>query len=425
MNDQELREIIIEQDRFFAEETSGHIQRELLEKIKGLIKLPHAVIISGIRRSGKSTFLKQIQKKYYPDDYYYFNFEDERLLNFKAQDFNRLYELLLEIKGLSKTFFLDEVQNIDKWETFIRRMYDRGFKFFITGSNASLLSKEIGTKLTGRHQSIELFPFSFKEYLKLKKIDFEKRNLLQTENRAGIKKYFKSYLEKGGMPEYARFGHKGIIRKVYDDILYRDIAARYGILDTRSLREVAFNLLNNTANLISYNKLKKFHGLGSVNTIKKYIDYLENSYMLFVLNKFSFSVKEQLIAAKKIYCVDSAFFDCIAFHFTQDKGDFLENLVYINLRRNHNDIFYYKTREGGEVDFVVREKRNKYKLIQVSFSLKNDKTYEREVKALHSALKELNGSMGYILTESEEDVIKEDRKTIIIKPVYKWLLEEC
>lgn len=416
-----LKEVILEQ-RDFIDRAEQGIEREVLLNLKKYFKLPHTLVVSGIRRVGKSTLLVQLMRNFYKDTSYYFNFEDERLLNFESNDFNALYELMIELFGEKKVFFFDEIQNVKGWENFVRRMQDRKFKFFITGSNASLLSKELGTKLTGRYLSQKLYPFSFKEFLSFKNYKFQPNNLYKTVERGKLKKFFNVYLKEGGMPEYLQYQNKEVLKNVYEDILYRDIAVRYDIKETKSLRELALYFLTNLGGLFSYNKLKKNLSLGSVNTVKSYTEHLENSFLIFTINLFSYSLKQQAVAPKKVYCLDNGLANAVSFRFSRDRGKFLENLVFIELKRRNEDIYYYKTKNNLEVDFLLKKGRKVKQLIQVSQNLKENKTKEREINGLITALKELKLKQGLILTEDEEEVITLKGIKIIIQPIYKWLL---
>ena len=416
-----LKEIILEQ-RDFIDRTEQGIEREALLNLKKYFKLPHTLVVAGIRRVGKSTLLVQLMRSFYKDTSYYFNFEDERLLNFEPNDFNSLYELMVELFGEKKVFFFDEIQNVKGWENFVRRMQDRKFKFFITGSNASLLSRELGTKLTGRYLSQKLYPFSFKEFLSFKNYKFQQNNLYKTVERGKLKKFFNVYLKEGGMPEYLQYQNKEVLKNVYEDILYRDIAVRYDIKETKSLRELALYFLTNLGGLFSYNKLKKNLSLGSVNTVKSYTEHLENSFLIFTINLFSYSLKQQAVAPKKAYYLDNGLANAVSFRFSRDKGKFLENLVFVELKRRDEDIYYYKTKNNLEVDFLLKKGRKVKQLIQVSQNLKEAKTKEREVKGLTTALKELKLKQGLILTEDEEETITLKGIKIVVQPVYKWLL---
>ncbi len=418
-----LKEIVIEQEKDRKKFDKG-IPRTALAAALRHAALPHAVVVSGVRRCGKSTLLNQVIIDHYKDDVYYLNFEDERLVDFTVEDFNDLYEVFLELYGEKKVFFFDEIQNVSQWEAFVRRMQGKGCKFFITGSNASLLSKELGTKLSGRNVSIELLPFSFQEFLSFKGVRPSKNGLFLTEERATLKKHFSEYLRHGGMPEYLKYQEQVLLKRVYEDILYRDIVARYGIKQVKPLRELGLYLLSNIGGTFSYNNLKKVLGLGSMNTIKSFADYLENSYLIFLVSKFSYSLKEQFVALKKIYCIDNGLAESIAFQFSKNKGKFLENLVFLELKRTGLEIYYYKTANNLEVDFLVKTGKKDIKLIQVADNLDNDKTRQREINAVSRAMEELKLKEALILTDDTEDDLKLEGKRIKVISLYKWLLGE-
>ena len=422
MHKSQLKEIVLEQEKDRQDIDAG-IPRAALSVALRHADLPHAVVVSGVRRCGKSTLLNQIISELYKKGVYYFNFEDERLVDFNVEDFNHLYEVFLELYGEKKVFFFDEVQNVPHWEVFVRRMQGKGCKFFITGSNASLLSKELGAKLTGRNVNVELFPFSFVEFLSFKGFKLSKNGLSLTSERAVIKKYFAEYLKHGGMPEYLKYQDTTVLKRVYEDILYRDIVARYGIKQVKPLRELGLYLLSNIGGTFSYNNLKKILGLGSMNTIKSYADFMENSYLIFLVSKFSYSLKQQFVSLKKIYCIDNGLAEAVAFQFSRNKGKFLENLVFLELRRKFQEIYYYKAANNLEVDFLIKSGKNDLKLIQVTDNLDNEKTRQREVGALIKAMDELKLKTALILTEDTEEEITHEGKVIIVKPIYKWLMQ--
>lgn len=416
-----LKEIILEQTKDLAKKDAGIIRDSIL-KLEESLKIPHSIVISGIRRVGKSTLLLQMMNKFYNEKCYYFNFEDERLLNFQEEDFNKLYEVLLELYGEKSVFFFDEIQNIYGWENFVRRMQDKKFKFYLTGSNASMLSRELGTKLTGRYIPYELYPFSFKEFLDFKGYKLKSNALSYTKERAKLKLYFNEYLKSGGLPEYLKYKDNEILKRMYEDILYRDIVTRYDIQEVKSLRELALYYFSNLGNLTSFNKLKEILKLGSVNTVKSYTDYLENSYLFFAINIFSYKVSQQFIAPKKVYSIDNGLVEAISFSFSKNSGKFLENMVFIELKRRGEQIYYYKTKSNLEVDFVIRKGRDIKQIIQVCENLTDCETRDREVKALIMAMDELKLNKGLILTKDDEEEIKIGKKIIKILPVYKWLL---
>lgn len=418
-----LREIVLEQERD-RKATDPGIPRSCLTEIARYIRVPHAVVISGIRRSGKSTLLAQILNTYYEKGVYYLNFEDERLMDFTVDDLNDLYETFLEIYGERKVFFFDEIQNIPGWESFVRRMQGKGYKFFITGSNASLLSKELGTKLTGRYVSIELYPFSFCEFLLFKGYKLAQDAFSHTSERAVLKKLFAEYLRHGGMPEYLKYRDTSLLKRAYEDILYRDIVARYEIKQVKALRELGLYLLSNIGNLFSYNSLTGVLGVKSMNTVKSYADHLENSFIALLLSKFSYSLKQQFVANKKIYCIDNGLAESVAFQFSKNRGKFLENVVALELKRSSPELYYYKTANNLEVDFLVKSGRNKLSLIQVTDNLDNEKTAQRELGALEHAMNELKLNKALILTEDTEKELSIGKKKISVKPVYKWLIEK-
>ncbi len=417
----EIRTLLIEQREEILKKDLG-TEREKLAEIGKYKDTPFPVVISGLRRAGKSTLLSQIGHKFYPkNEYFYVNFEDERFLNFTVSDFTKLHELLIELFGNQTIFLFDEIQNIEGWELFINRMLRSNNKFYITGSNASLLSKELGTKLTGRYIPVELFPFSFEEYLRFKKLSFPDLTLLTTVQKGELKKAFSDYLKGGGIPQALQYPQVPILKTLYEDIINRDVGQRYKLSDTKPLRELALYLLSNISSLVSYNKLKELLKLGSVNTISSYIDYLEVGWLLFVINRYAYSVKKQQIANKKVYCIDTGLVKSVAFSFSEDRGKFLENIVFLKLRRLfEKDIYYYKTKTEKEVDFYIPKKKD---FIQVSRSITDPATREREVRGLLDATDEVEGSRGMILTEDEKDTLKFNNKTITVLPVYEWLFQ--
>lgn len=422
MNKEILKQIILEQENANKFANSG-IDREQLERVNSLVSLSHAIIISGVRRCGKSTLMRQILRKHYGDEIYFVDFEDERFVTFTAEDFNLLYEVLIELYGLRHVFFFDEIQNIENWELFVRRIHREKNKVFITGSNASLLSSELSSRLTGRHIVVELLPFSFREYLQFHQISYNEKSFLITQERALLKRSFNDFLENGGMPEYLEHKNPLVLQTVYENILYKDVIVRYEIKEIKAIRELTLDLLSNIGTPLSYTKMKNMLSLGSVNTVKNYIHYLENAYLIFTLNRFSFSVSQQTYAQKKVYAIDTGLVKQIAFHFSKKHGRYLENSVYLELRRRYKDIYYYKTEDNLEVDFLIREGTKIVLLIQVTESLSDPKTKEREYKALIKAMKELNAEKGMILTQEEEPA---DPKFshIEVLPIYRWFLSQ-
>lgn len=414
-----LKLLVNDQMESFLQQDIG-VEREVLSSFSKHKTNPYAIVISGLRRVGKSTLLLQIARKLYQErNYYYINFEDERLLNFNTEHFQILLEVFMESFGERKVMFIDEIQNVNGWERFVRRLVDEGVKVYITGSNASLLSSELGTKLTGRYIPVELFPFSFFEFLRCKEVDVPNFSKLTTKSKTLLKRLLNQYLKTGGIPSAVKYPNAGWHKTLYEDIIYRDVATRYQINEVKALKELSFYLISNLGILISFNKLKELLKLGSVNTVKDYIEYLGLSWLFFLVNRYAFSLKTQAIANKKIYAIDTGLVKSIGFSFSQNQGRMLENLVFIELRKKKEPIFYYKTKSDAEIDFYLPKQKL---FIQVCQSITDPKTREREVQALLEALGEIKGSRGFIVTEDEKDTISIEGAVIPVVPMYEWLL---
>ena len=416
MDKTKLREIIIDQNN--RKEQKNLIDRELFAKVESCFKNELVVIISGIRRCGKSTLLGQIRQKY-PG--HYFNFDDERLIEFKVEDFQILEELFIELYGEKKVFYFDEIQNIPAWERFVRRLHDERKKVFITGSNASMLSKELGTHLTGRYIDLEIFPFSFKEFLNLKNFELNEKSVYMVTEKATIKNYFRDYFKNGGFPEYLRNLDTDYLKILYENILYRDILVRYKLPNEKTLKELVYLAVSDISKEISFNSIKKTLRVGSSTTIKEYFDYLENSFLLFLIPKFDYSLRKQIYYNKKIYCIDNGLAKHLGFRFTSDNGKILENLVFIELKRMKSEIFYFQ--KNKECDFVVMEKTKINQAIQVCYELTQENK-DREIKGLMEAMREFKLKQGLILTYDQEEAFVIEGKKIIVKPVWKWLLKK-
>ena len=400
-------------------------QREVLDKKeKGLLRnvdfdklisTKQITVISGIRRSGKSTLLLQLMQEY--KEYSYMNFDDERLLNFSVSDFEELLSVFAKFTK-SKVLFFDEIQNIEGWERFIRRIFDEGYKIFITGSNAKLLSSELATHLTGRYIKIELYPFSFSEFLSYHNINYQR---LTSSTRSEIMSLFDDYLLTGGFPEMIKYDDDEFLFRVYEDILYKDLIVRYKIKNIKQFKNLSQYLFTNFTNSISYNSLKSVLNIKSATTVQEYISYLEESYLLFELYKYDFSLKKQFVSNKKVYTIDNGIRNKVALRFSTDKGRFLENMVFIELRRRQKKFYFYKTSKNLEIDFLYNENEQVH-LLQVSYGLDDLKTREREIKAIVDAAGELPQTKNLLLTYNEEDTLVDNNVEIKILPVWKWLL---
>ncbi len=412
-----LRQIVVRQKEDIP--LQGEVvRREVLDTILQWFDDERILILTGIRRCGKSTLLKQIMQN--KSGWCYINFEDERLTDFKASDFEMLHEVLIEAYGPSLLYFFDEIQNVERFETFVRRLQDEGKKIIITGSNASLLSKEFATRLTGRYKSFEIYPFSFKEFLTSKKMDIRKNNFYIVEKKVELLKLFEEYLLSGGLPEYLKNKDKEYIRTLYENILYKDIITIYSLKREKVIKELVNILTTNIASPFTYNSLKKILGLANAITVKEYIFYLSNSYLFFELLKFSYSLKRQLGAPRKIYLIDSAFNHVCGLNFTQNKGKILENLVFIELKRRNEELYYHTGKH--ECDFVIKRGARIAEAVQVCHAL-DDTNKEREVSGLMEAMDTFKLKEGMILTYEQTEELIINGKKINVIPVFRWLAE--
>lgn len=406
------------QKEIISKEKDTFIQREIFQTALDLITSDNRILaITGMRRVGKSTLLQQLMKSV--NEFCYLNVEDERLIHFKTENFSQLHEALIEIYGDSNFYFFDEIQNIDKFEIIIRRLQDSGKKVIITGSNSSLLSMELGTRLTGRYVQIELFPFSFKEFLAFNKFEITKESFLFPTEKVKLKQYFKQWMDFGGMPEFLKYNDINYLRTLFDNIIYRDIIARYNIRKQTVLKELVHLLTNNLTLPVTYNSLKNSVGLSNAETAKEYVNYLCNSYFFFELRKFSTSYNKQIQNAKKIYLIDNAFHNMLTLDSQSNSGRKLENIIHMFYRSKSYELFYFN--ENSECDFIIIDRQKKKYAVQVCWEL-NDSNTMRETKGLTTAMKYFNIDKGMMITFDQEDIIKTTAGEITVSPVWKYLL---
>ncbi len=399
----------------------GGTPREDLAVVEKKIPLPHVLVITGVRRCGKSTLLRQIIRKNYDDkEFYYVTFEDERLLGFKPSEFSQIYEALLDLYGEKKTFFLDEVQNIPGFDAFVRRFSDNGFKFFVTGSNARLLSQEISTRLTGRHLDIRLRPFSFMEFLGLRGFELTGESAYGPASRSRLRARFDEYLEHGGMPDYAKNHDRQILKQVYEDIVLKDIVVRRKISNEMPMRELYRYVITNFANKYSYHSLADALGMKSVNTVKNYLGFLEDAYFMRQVCKFDYSYRKQIANDRKPYICDNGFITTLSARPMQDKGWLLENMVF-NALEPQGEV-YYGSDGGRECDFLLVRERQVKMAVQVAWEL-HEKNKEREMSGLTNAMKAYHLKEGLLLTYDQEEEHRMPEGRVRVKPVWKWLLE--
>ena len=395
MNKEILKEVILSQKNSLWY-VKNFISREKLEDIDNYINSPFVIIISGIRRSGKSVLLEYIKDKIGWN--YYINFDDIKLHNFSLDDFIILDELFVELFWNQNTYYFDEIQLISGWEKYVRTLHNNWKKIFITWSNASMLSRELWTHLTWRNIQIELYPFSFREFLKFNDFILEKNDIYLIEKKSKIKNLFEDYLNKWWFPLYLQNQNKEVFKNLYENIVYKDVIVRYGIKDEKIIKDLLYYINSNIAKEVSYTKLKNILWLSNANTVKEYINYFENSYLLFAINKFDFSIKKQLLNPKKIYSIDVWFSSSVSFEFSKNNWQKLENLVFLELKRKWYDIYYHKVKK--ECDFLLRDRGTIIWAIQVSYNLYEEETKKREIDWLLEALKIYNLPEWFILTST-------------------------
>lgn len=399
-----------------------NIQRETLdnrpfglprEYVKHLqVQQSHALIIAGIRRCGKSTLLYQFMRNQVGNgvftDFLHLNFDDFRLLGFTSQDFKLLEEIIREKE--TTVLFFDEIQLVQGWETYIKMKLDQGFTVGITGSNATLLSRELGTRLTGRHITKELFPFSYGEFLKFKSLGPNTDSL-------------DTYLFHGGFPEYIKSDNPEVLTNLIIDILYRDIAIRYGLRDVLGLEKLFAYLVSHVGTLLSPSSLTSIVGIKSPSTILDYLSYFSSSYLMDVVPRFAHSLKAQSVAPKKIYVLDQGLVTIARSSSSRNLGRLLENFIYTHLRRGTHKI-YYAGDSAWECDFVVNPTEPKnIQLIQVCWELTSENE-EWEIRGLRRAMELFALKKGTIITHNQSDSIMLEDSEISVVPAWEFVTNQ-
>lgn len=393
--------------------------------------------ITGSRRSGKTYLCFQLmdQLEVTSDNILYLNFEDERLQPIQGDELTKLLEVYREIYSPEKSeklyLFLDEIHAMPEWEKWVRRITERekNIKLVITGSSAELLPEEISTELRGRSLNKQVYPFSFSEFLELKEIKYDLEKLPHSEKKPEVKKAFNEYLEYGGFPEVAKEDDKQIkheiLQEYYSTIFRRDIVERYNVKNVEGLKDFYKMRIDNFASKMTYNKSKNNlkslgHGM-SKSTVKKYLSYAESSFLFFELERYTPKTKNRMSYPRKIYPIDTGLVNAVRFNFSENRGQALETVVFLQLLRDKaDDVFYYS--EDGECDFVVQEKGDVEKVIQVTESLHKGNR-EREIEGLLEAMENFGLDEGVILTEDSRETLEVDGKQVNILPVWYWLLK--
>lgn len=384
------------------------------------LKTRQIVVVSGVRRCGKSALLYLIKDalELLDDEYLYFNFDDERIIS-NVDLLSGLHAVHLELYKKEPIFFLDEIQNVPGWEKFANRMHERGLKLYITGSNANLLSSEIASSLTGRNRVIRLFPFSFREYLRLRNRMYDYPHL-STTDRSLIQGDLNGYMEWGGFPLIIEEEDLEIVNSYFQDILYRDIVVRFNIVQVDEIRQIALYLFSNTGKLFSYRRLQEMAGIKSSSTVKRYLDYLEDAFLFIYLKKFDYSIRKQIANSRKVYAIDTAFSNRLGFHFSENKGRQLESIVLLELLRHGNEVFYHH--RNRECDFVIRRGNDIVMAIQVCYHL-NATNLDREVGGLLEAMETYQLTSGLLITSDGSEVDIDLPQGIALIACWDFLLE--
>ena len=396
-----------------------------------------ADVVIGMRRVGKTWFCYQkihelLKTGIKKNEILFLNFEDDRLLEFKLDHFQEIldvyYSKYPENRNQTSYFFFDEIQRIDQWEIFIRRLIDtENVQIYLTGSSSKLLSKEIATGLRGRSLTIEIFPFSFYEFLMFHGLFKDKPKTFGAKTASILRKAVKNYFEIGGFPEVQNIDHNlriEILQGYIDSVLLKDIIERHKVSNIVAIKYLIRNIMISSGRKFSvnkfYNTLKSMSVKCTKNSLYEYLDHLVDAFLFSKVPIHTRSEKARQLNPVKIYTIDTGLLNAMTFRNSSDAGLLLENMVFMHLRRNNFDVEYVNTRQGYETDFFARHKiTNKVELIQVCWTMSDIKTFDREVKGLVSAMDELSVSSGTIVTWDDETVID---NTIKVVPVWKWLL---
>jgi len=433
MQKNQILEILSDWNFWAKEVNTGITREEYLDTFINLITKTNQIIcIAGIRRSGKSTLIKQIARQLIDQqnaDTLIVNFEDERFWQRDLELLIDTYNTYLEkVKPKGKPFiFLDEIQNIPEWERFARGVHERtGTNIIVSGSSSKLLSAELATLLTGRHIMFFVYPLSFKEFLKFKNIPIANEIEILT-NRTTIKQMLDEYKEYGGFPEVVQSHDKQrILLSYFETMIVRDVIERFNIREREKIRTIAKFYLTNISSPISFNKISGFLNI-PLTTVERFSGHLETANVVFFLKKFSFSFKEQEKAQRKIYSADVGLSNTIGFRFSENLGKIMENIAAVELKRRQSfnpqiEIYYWKDYQQREVDFVVKKGLDVVQLIHICHDITSIGTKERETKSLIRAMKKFKLTEGLIITddfESEEEIKGSKIKFV---PMWKWLL---
>jgi len=395
--------------RFQENELAGYMQSSLIK------------LITGPRRAGKSVMALQLLKVY---PFAYLNFDDKLLLNHFDED--EVLKAFHEVYAGFQYVMLDEIQNLSGWEIWVNKLYRRGFNLVITGSNAKLLSHEMASLLTGRYVQLAVFPFSFHEVLTFNAISMRGTDDHTPVKTGKVLHHMDTYLKKGGFPETLLHPEmfQSYLSTLFDAVLLKDVVNRFKVRQTRQLYDLASYLLANYTNPYTYNQLAAELQFNSVATVKKFVGYLEEPYLFLNLTRYHHKIKQQQKSPVKSYIIDSGFVMARSFELSPNHGRLLENAVFVELLRRQyqtgQTLFYYRTRNNREVDFLLRDGHKVSQLIQVSYDISGRKTLKRELQALTEAAGELSCSDLLLINWDQDEIVEQDQYCIKLMPASEW-----
>ena len=415
---------------------TGIIRSAYLDRLQALMGSNQVITITGPRRAGKSYLMRQMARKLFEqgvkrENLLFVNFEDPRFTSFDTKLITQIFDVYTEFLSPAGTpyIFFDEVQEVEGWEKWVCMMHElKKAKIVVSGSNAHLLSRELGTLLTGRHLDLTVFPLSFQEFLIFNKM--EARAPIDVAGKeAQISGLLRRYIESGSFPEVALSDKKReILLNYFEDLLTKDLLKRFHVRKPQAMKSLIKYYLSNAGNLTTFMSAERFLHASS-DTIEKFAGYFEDAYLTFFLKRFSFKIREQEKSPRKVYAIDTGLCNALGFRFSENLGRLAENIVFIALKRKQAlnpemELFYWKDVQHREVDFVVKDGLKANRLIQVCWNIQDEKTKNRELRSLAKAMKELNIAAATVITEGAEGEETLHDHTVKLIPLWKWLLVE-
>ena len=437
MDKNEIRAILKDWNDWEGQQDIGTVRSAYLDRLESLISGSNQVItITGPRRAGKSYLMRQMARRLSDkgirkENILFVNFEDPRFSSLDTKVLAQVYDVYKGFSSPTDTpyIFLDEIQEVKGWEKWVRTMHElKKAKLIVSGSNAELLSRELGTLLTGRHIDLTVFPLSFGEYLTFNKLEVN-NTFGFLGKTAEIDGLLHKYIEAGSFPEVALSAKKTeVLLNYFDDLLTKDLLKRFRVRKTPVMKSLIKYYLSNAANLVSFTKVGKFLQTNP-HTVEKFSGYFEDVYLIFLLKRFSYKVKEQEKSPRKIYGIDTGLCNSLGFRFSENIGRLAENIVFLALKRKQMldpqiELFYWKDAQHREVDFVIKHGKDVENMIQVCWDMHDDKTKTRELRSLQKAMSELKTDKAIIITEDAEGEEKLNGFTVKTVPLWKWLLAE-